>query len=418
MASIFSDNISFIGKKSNFERDTVKDVAALLAVDPANEEYDYGHIVFCEEDGKHYQFNYNYDNPAVNSRNDTTGWFTELATGGGASNIEISYDESQEALNINTNATGGGGGSNTGGGNITVDEELSNTSINPVQNKVITEALEGKQEKLVSGTNIKTINNQPIIGSGNINITPETTASNPLRSLYIAAGAEYNDTNVDKTKTTPWGETVTHKAGYYYLNGFGDISEDEMAQIYNAGKYWLSADANGVLSNIKGRTNIPPEYFTNYYYKTFKLSQAVNNSNYLEVLVLSTLTPNLQAKLYNIKVSEMVFFGQGAVKLKRIVGNFDITNCSATVNPPNIEYINFVNLNKNFNLQACSKLSKESLIYMIQNAIATTNIIITLHNDVYLKCQEGGEWYSEIENVLDTKNKELTGNIDLATITV
>lgn len=32
------------------------------------------------------------------------------------------------------------------------------------------QSLDGKQDKLVSGTNIKTINNQPILGSGNINI--------------------------------------------------------------------------------------------------------------------------------------------------------------------------------------------------------------------------------------------------------
>ena len=44
---------------------------------------------------------------------------------------------------------------------------------------------------------------------------------NPLRPLYIAAGAEYNDSGADKTKTAPWGETVTHKAGHYYLNGLG-----------------------------------------------------------------------------------------------------------------------------------------------------------------------------------------------------
>lgn len=181
MASIFSDNISFIGKKSNFERDAVKDVAALLAVDPANEEYDYGHIVFCEENGKHYKFNYDYDNPAVNSKNDITGWFAEFPTGGGTSNVEISYDEAREALNINTNATGGGGGSNTGGGgNIAVDEELSKTSINPVQNKVVTEALDGKQEKLVSGENVKTVNGQSILGEGNIDIVT-TSGDNVVR---------------------------------------------------------------------------------------------------------------------------------------------------------------------------------------------------------------------------------------------
>ena len=34
--------------------------------------------------------------------------------------------------------------------------------------------------------------------------------NNPLRPLYIAAGAEYNDTGADVAKTAPWGEVVTH----------------------------------------------------------------------------------------------------------------------------------------------------------------------------------------------------------------
>ena len=60
----------------------------------------------------------------------------------------------------------------SGGG--TVDSELSETSENPVQNKVITTALNGKQDSLVSGTNIKTINGNSILGEGNIEITGGT----------------------------------------------------------------------------------------------------------------------------------------------------------------------------------------------------------------------------------------------------
>lgn len=52
-----------------------------------------------------------------------------------------------------------------------VDSSLSSTSTNPVQNKVINSALGKKQDKLVSGTNIKTINNNSILGSGNLSIT-------------------------------------------------------------------------------------------------------------------------------------------------------------------------------------------------------------------------------------------------------
>lgn len=58
------------------------------------------------------------------------------------------------------------GVSSNGGGSITVDDQLSTTSTNPVQNKVITEALNntnsavsGKQDALTAGTGISINNN-------------------------------------------------------------------------------------------------------------------------------------------------------------------------------------------------------------------------------------------------------------------
>lgn len=54
---------------------------------------------------------------------------------------------------------------------VEVDSSLSSTSKNPVQNKVVTSALANKQEKLISGTTIKTINSIPILGAGNIVIS-------------------------------------------------------------------------------------------------------------------------------------------------------------------------------------------------------------------------------------------------------
>ena len=58
-------------------------------------------------------------------------------------------------------------------GNITVDSALSSSSTNPVQNKVINTALAGKQETLVgsgTGQNLKTINNESLLGTGNIEV--------------------------------------------------------------------------------------------------------------------------------------------------------------------------------------------------------------------------------------------------------
>lgn len=57
-----------------------------------------------------------------------------------------------------------------GGGSITVDSAIDATSTNPVQNKVIATALNNKQTALVSGTNIKTINETSVLGSGDITI--------------------------------------------------------------------------------------------------------------------------------------------------------------------------------------------------------------------------------------------------------
>lgn len=56
---------------------------------------------------------------------------------------------------------------------VTTDTALSTTSENPLQNKVVTAELAKKQDKLVSGTSIKTINGVSLLGSGDIQVTEE-----------------------------------------------------------------------------------------------------------------------------------------------------------------------------------------------------------------------------------------------------
>lgn len=75
---------------------------------------------------------------------------------------------------------------------ITVDDRLSTTSTNPVQNKVITEALSTKQDTLKSGVNIKTINGQSILGEGNIEIGGATGTDGSV----VSADTHYEFPNV------------------------------------------------------------------------------------------------------------------------------------------------------------------------------------------------------------------------------
>ena len=83
-------------------------------------------------------------------------------------------------------------GENGSGSSITIDDFLSLTSTNPVQNKVIALALKDKQALLVSGVNIKTINNQSILGEGDLEIDKITvdkelsnTSTNPVENQAV-----------------------------------------------------------------------------------------------------------------------------------------------------------------------------------------------------------------------------------------
>lgn len=91
MATTLISNFSYYGKNPNFERDTVATKADLRAVIPTEQnKYDYGHIVFCKEDGRHYKFMYNYATPPKDSEKDAvTGWFKEFVTEGGSSDANV-----------------------------------------------------------------------------------------------------------------------------------------------------------------------------------------------------------------------------------------------------------------------------------------------------------------------------------------
>ena len=92
----------------------------------------------------------------------------------------------QATLVSGTNIKTVGGTSLLGSGNIafpTVDSALSSTSTNAVQNKVINTALGGKQATLVSGTNIKTVNNTSLLGSGNVAVQPTLVSGTNIKTV-------------------------------------------------------------------------------------------------------------------------------------------------------------------------------------------------------------------------------------------
>jgi len=73
MALKIGDNFSYQGKKPNFDRDNFDTLAAMKAYPETS--IDEGHISYCKEDGKNYQYK------SANSVNATTGKWREFKSG-------------------------------------------------------------------------------------------------------------------------------------------------------------------------------------------------------------------------------------------------------------------------------------------------------------------------------------------------
>lgn len=221
-----------------------------------------------------------------------------------------------------------------------------------------------------------------------------TATSRALRALFVAAGAEYNDTAADKTKTAPWGETVTHKAGHYYFNGLGDITEEQMIEIYNAPHDAL---------------------YEQGYVEQKKIRTAIFRGGTSSLGIAS----NVDALFYNCSNIEVVgdrrfFFYfkesktpvrsmfRNCVKLRVInVGIFYVNNITLDQNCfgncQSLEYVNIERLHFSLSLADCSRISKNSIVYMIQKAIPTSAITITLHPDAYARLANDADIVAALE---------------------
>lgn len=254
-----------------------------------------------------------------------------------------------------------------------------------------------------------------------------------LREFFVAAGAEYNDSNVDIIKTTPWAAYVdeidfkaqnnidvlnyttvdlhsivqggttynyvidngvykvvgrasrgqivhddrycVHRAGHYYFNGLGDITEKQMMLIYNQGntlaiKYFLNTykfRTNKALTSIVTTTELD-----GYYYARDCESEVVT----LDKGEYSTV---------NIKISDNVFGNM--FKLAHLLGRFRFESAVSNgfYNCKLLKTVKIFQLKYNLSLSDCPLISKKSILYAINNSTATTAITITLHANAYTR---------------------------------
>ena len=251
---------------------------------------------------------------------------------------------------------------------------------------------------------------------------PATPSGDPMHYAYEAEGAVYNDSDVALEKIDWFGKTIIHEPHKWYLNGLGDLSNKEMAKIYSLGRFSPSVQAPLSYSSTSYpnyattvRTNIARlgmyngivsnSYFatTNYVIETINISIASQTPQ-------GTTTINSAYTFDNCKKLKSIY---GVIKLNgTATGTF--TKCNQ------LQDIKISSLSLSLSLADSPLLTKESLLYMIENCESNAKFTITLHPDVYAKCtrvdegeaQYEGEWWVDIDTALgyasNTKNTTIT----------
>lgn len=203
-------------------------------------------------------------------------------------------------------------------------------------------------------------------------------------NLYTAAGAEYNGTNAAISKTAPWGETVSHLPGYFYLNGLGDISADEMRLIY-LDTWGLTKDISRYrFANSRARTIFRAPMRIYNWSNAKDAAGIFVDASQMEVTIYSGATPNDAFwDLPPVSGFAALYTGAGNIfhaGIWNVSAVGDLSNDFTWL--PRLHYCYLYGINSNIGFDRSPYLKPECVAYMIANA-GSNSITVTLHATAY-----------------------------------
>ena len=291
------------------------------------------------------------------------------------------------------------------------DRAITGQILNSVMNEMVEglaseEELATKQDALTL-----TIKDNGNIVIGNIQgqskeFMPATPSGDPMHYAYIAAGAAYNDTGAAITKTAPWADmvdddadkVVTHKAGYWYVNGLGDITNEQMRIIFIETNNFLANvqySGQGYYSQGTFRVNLPlPAYKVTFGRLCVSYLDAFRSALNLEVIVIPEYDNGRQPNWCFRPINIQTMFAYDSV-LKHISGLINLGHCENVVSPFLLCYelrsVKLYSIKFSMDIKNSPKLTSKSILYMIANEAATSAITITLHADAYARAMANAD---------------------------
>lgn len=197
--------------------------------------------------------------------------------------------------------------------------------------------------------------------------------------------------------------TYNTETGFFELNGLTDITYEQALKIYYHGAI-DSAYCQGRYTDAHIRTNLP-------FATTLTGAGGADNGYYCDLLftgseievawVINRFRMHLSLSNYNVMFN--------APKLRKIIGNVDLffqTSSKSTSNSPMfgpaLEDVQIWNINQNFYLGNCPRITLESFSYMIQYASNNKAITIEVHPDIYAKLTDetNTEWHKVLTDAI------------------
>lgn len=279
--------------------------------------------------------------------------------------------------------------------------------------------LDKKQDALVSGMNIKSINGKSVVGSGNVvinptimnlkwttnvattrKLVPEELRAKDVRIAYTNSSGVYivEKYKAESVDDTSWADNANWKGcrtpltptfeargavfnddtGFYEYNTLTDLTENEMISIdkYSA---VITEGGNTLMlfdyCKLKLRTIFPIIISSDLQYNLSYSFRAVSNFQVIRIYY----------KDEPICVKDLTGFGVVSANIRKVLDIFRIHSSytkDIELQTPNIEYIRLMEIRQNITIKS-SKINYESLRYWIDNAANTSAITITVHPTTY-----------------------------------
>lgn len=242
-----------------------------------------------------------------------------------------------------------------------------------------------------------------VLPNGNISITvngvsntfmPATPSGDPMHDIFINVGAEYNDTGEDIVRTSIYGDNIVWKNAHWWLNDLGDITTDEMRDIYlHANITQAAKSSTNMMQGIRTRTNIAT--WNSLDHGPIRDNQLFGYCSTIKTALLRQadycwLSNNVSWMFVSCSSLEKIFPRLIATNTTSFNGALD--TCK------NLKEIRLEQLGANCSFKSSSLLSNASILHMIVNSNKAKTTTITLHADAYNRAMVDDEIVAAISS--------------------